>query len=1271
VFGAEAPDPFPRGAPVVAGYGAAEIGFDTRLGAIAQDRDGLLYFGGHGLVTFDGARWPGEVGAKSGYIRSLQFADDGKLWAVSSGGELGWFAPRAGRRPVYQSLRPQLPSASASYGEFWGLHIDRHGPVFVSENTVLRWTGDRFLTWRLADNRRLFPLPVGRELYVHANLEGLFRIDDTGPVRVIPQSVLGEHDPGWLERQPDGWLFASNYGLFHCDGRTVRPIATGIGDYLLAHRLTCGLRLPDGRIALGTLSGGIVILRHDGTEERRIRVSDGLPSDYIEELMVDRDGLLWIATHAGAARIGVGGRSELLDERAGLPRQAYTRLGVWNNRLLAIGDGGILSTGHGSGRFEADDALRGRWGTFHSEAGRLVLGGFRATRVWDGTRLAPFSASTEDTHVLMPRRNRPDQLYLSQRRRITVGDGTAEPDVIVHDLPINAASIAEDETGRLWLGTYGRDVLVARPAGNGPVLAEPVDPRHGLPPLADYVRTRALPDGTVFVFADAGGWVKRPGADRFVPVREQPARQIAAMAYHPDADGAFWLIHRDTGNRPHTVARVQLRGEQAVWEPHEVEALGAIGAPRAILATRDAAAGIVLWIGGTHRILRHTVGTAPSAPAPRAPLLHAYVYPETGDERRIIGEPLPYSARAVVFELATADYARRDQLRLETRIDGIDAGWVSPGTDARRELTAVRDGRYTVRARVVAATGAASPETVLAFTVLPPWWRTLPAALGLALVLAPAGYGFYRLRIRALRRRNAELEAKVRERTEALEQASAAKTQFVANMSHDIRNPLNGIVGLALALEDSKLDGRQREIVATLRECTTYLSSLVDDVLDFASIEAGKIELRPGPFVPGELLRSIAATLRADTADRGATLAIRADAALPARLLGDAGRIQQILVNYVSNALKYAGGTIELAATRPAGAPGEIEFSVRDRGPGIAPAEQATLFTKFTRLRRADQADIAGAGLGLAACRLLADHMGGSVGVESRPGEGARFFLRLPLEVAAGPVASAPSALPNTTVLLVEDTDYNAWAASAVLARLGLACDRARTGEEALRLFSDRRYNVVLLDRNLPDMDGTEVARRLRELEGDAAPAVLLAVTAYCTAEDRRLCLAAGMDDFVGKPLTPEKLRRALVDAGRRLLASASVRTEPTAPAPVAAPDDGTLDLSMLGYLAESDPEGLDHQIDRFLATLDEARTELAAAHAARDFGRLGLAAHRLVGQARMIGSDALAASAAALEAAARAADAAACGAGLTRVNAGMAAVTAAMRRCPQPVPSA
>jgi CheY-like chemotaxis protein len=246
----------------------------------------------------------------------------------------------------------------------------------------------------------------------------------------------------------------------------------------------------------------------------------------------------------------------------------------------------------------------------------------------------------------------------------------------------------------------------------------------------------------------------------------------------------------------------------------------------------------------------------------------------------------------------------------------------------------------------------------------------------------------------------------------------------------------------------------------------------------------------------------------------------------------------------------------------------------------------------------------------------------------------------------------------NCTVLLVEDTNYNAMAATAVMARFGLTCERVTSGAEALKLFAAKRHHLVLLDRNLPDMDGTEVARRIRALEADGPRTIMLAVTAYCTSEDRALCLGAGMDAFVGKPLTPEKLRRVLTAAGRRHLAAASMHVSPD----VASTG---VDVSLLEYISDGTDHDLSRQIELFLTALGEAEKQLGLAASDSNFALLGESAHAVLSHARLVGCSSLAAAAAGLEHAARAHDSAALGDLLLHVRDEIRSLTATVRRHP------
>lgn len=1247
------------GFPLVRSYGNPEVGSDAIGFTATQDASGILYVGSRrAVLRFDGETWTTLPVPDALTVRGLDFGPDGRLW-VAGFGDLGWFEPTATGPWRFHSLLPYLPDEARTLGEMWHVFADAaEGATFVTEDRILRWNGTAFETWPMPGGRRIAAMRVGSQLYFHHLPTGLYALEATGPKLIIPASTFGEAAVMWIEVRPDHWLLGTSEGLYRYESGRLLPFAPEVSEYIKRHRLTRIVPLHDGRYALGTFERGVALMSADGRLDGVLTEREGLPSRIVRSLYVDHDGQLWVMSTSSISRLDLDPRTRLFDARAGLPAQPYHGIARHDGRIVVAGERGVFDLQPGGGAFgqyspagEVVHDLRG------SSEGLLIAAAKIALRLRDG-QVERLHRTNQDVFAAVPSHDPGSEVFMLEHRSVLSWRG-GQTRVLVHDLPDFGRHVASDRDGNLWIELSALGVRLARPAESGPVRAVAIPPEFGLPATAGSGRAlvRAQPDGSLLLAGEQGGWFKPAGATTFRPVRDWPARPVAAVT-EIASDGTLWSVHAPTERLAAVAGRVTITGGDARWEAYEVPGLAAIGAPRSILHEPGAAP--VLWIGGSRSLLRHAVAAVSAPEAPRPPLLRVSARLARDAGAQSISGPLPYSTRAIEFAFAAPEFARRDALRLETRIEGLDTDWVPAGMTARRELTGVREGRYRFAVRAVAPTGIVSAPAAFVFEVLPPWWRTAPAVAGAVLALGPLGYAFYRLRIRAFRRRNRELEARVRERTEELESANAAKTEFVANMSHDIRNPLNGIVGLTLALEDTSLDRRQQELVATLRDCTTYLSSLVDDVLDFASIEAGRVELRPAPFAPAELLRSIVETLRADATQSGAMLTVETRPGLPPHLQGDAGRIQQILVNFVSNALKYAGGQIQISVEVPPDAPDEVEFAVQDSGPGISLADQATLFTKFNRLQQRHGAErIPGTGLGLAACRLLADAMGGAVGVTSDAGRGARFFLRLPLAAAAAPVVPTPGELSNATVLLVEDTDYNAWAAAAVLARLGLTCERATHGEEALRLFAAKRFNVVLLDRNLPDMDGTEVARRMREMESGGAQAVLLAVTAYCTAQDRALCLASGMDAFVGKPLTPDKLRRVLADTSRRLVGAPPVHVTPEA-------RPSGPDFTLLSYLGSATAGGLEEQLRRFVAELDEVEERLTRSAAEGDFATLAVLAHRLLGHARMVDGTALAEAASRLEVGARSRDEAGCAAWLPIVRAAAAALRAAvLQRCP------
>ncbi len=380
---------------------------------------------------------------------------------------------------------------------------------------------------------------------------------------------------------------------------------------------------------------------------------------------------------------------------------------------------------------------------------------------------------------------------------------------------------------------------------------------------------------------------------------------------------------------------------------------------------------------------------------------------------------------------------------------------------------------------------------------------------------------------------------------DAAEAASRAKSAFLANTSHEIRTPLNGLTGLArMARQPGVPPERLRQYLDQIGESADLLTAIISDILDLSKIEAGKLDLEVQVFDLGALLGSVQNAFAALAAGNGLAFEARIDPALPTHVRGDALRLRQILSNYLQNALKFtAHGGIRLVV-RPA-APGLLRFEVHDTGPGIDPAVQARLFQPFTQADESTTRRHGGTGLGLSICRELAGLMGGTVGLASTPGRGSCFHAELPLPaVAADTLAATADAdaegetrLRGARVLLVEDNGVNMMIGVALLEHWGMQVTEAADGSQALAAV-DRAaarlqpFDAVLMDLQMPGLSGDQATEALRR-QYSAAQLPVIALTAAALASERERALAAGMNGFVTKPIDPQHLQRALLNALR------------------------------------------------------------------------------------------------------------------------------------------
>jgi PAS domain S-box-containing protein len=364
--------------------------------------------------------------------------------------------------------------------------------------------------------------------------------------------------------------------------------------------------------------------------------------------------------------------------------------------------------------------------------------------------------------------------------------------------------------------------------------------------------------------------------------------------------------------------------------------------------------------------------------------------------------------------------------------------------------------------------------------------------------------------------------AELRRAKEQAEQASAAKSIFLANISHELRTPLAGIIGLAELLQRRDLDPVARQYAELLHSSSQSLLTIVNDLLDIARIEAGKLVVVDEPYQPRRLLHDIVSLLAANAAATGVRL--EADAGgLPPWVLGDGMRVRQVLLNLAGNAVKFtASGTITVRgrAVGPA-----LRFEVEDTGPGIAPDVLPKLFAPFVQGDGSASRAHGGAGLGLAISKALVEKMGGTLTATSQLGRGSLFRFDVPLRACADP-APAPrveqslGAGTHPHVLLVEDSPINRLVITRYLEDLGCVTDIADDGLTAVEAATRRTYDLILMDCQLPGLDGYEATERIRALSGRNARVPIVALTANAMAGDRVRCLAAGMNDYLAKPLT-------------------------------------------------------------------------------------------------------------------------------------------------------
>ncbi len=1068
--------------------------------------------------------------------------------------------------------------------------------------------------------RRLMAIRADGKTFVCHTPTGLWSLEPAGPEKFISSETLGGAGVFLMERDARGWLIATTDGLQRFEGGRLTAVGSDeVLRFIRKNVLICACRSKHGELYLGTLYGGLAVVNPSGNAiEKIITAEDGLPSRGIFSLFESQDGAVWATSATGIARIALNAGVTLFDSKQGLTGKACVSTVQSGNQILVATMErvfGLSIASDSSSIFYPIPKLDYHYNVLEKGPHDTVYAsGFkRVDRIEKGEVTEVLSSKT-DLYLFRPSSSVPGTFLAIEAyeiERVAETPGPAISVVRLARLPDLPTSFAEDIHGNFWIGTYARGAFFLSHPSDRPVT--PVRLKTGNS-FADAGRIYVASVGDhVAVFTAKGVELFSDPSTPSEALEVAPKTEATAVS-NIGPSGAVWAAFEspfaDGMRVPVVGALAAPSGGVPSWTPFSVPGVEQIGQISSIFVDDRG----IVWLGGMDGMLRLAPGDLKPVEAPHLPVIRASVG---------FGEKLPAKRNSVSFDFSAVEYTMRGSVRFETKLSGGLDEWSAPTNNNHLGLAGLQNGTYEFSVRAVNDAGMAGPTATWSFTVLPPWYRTLPALIAFVLVLAAAVFGAFRWRLAFLKRQNVRLEILVQKKTEQLQKANEAKSEFLANMSHEIRNPISGILGLSLAFQETKLEGRQRQILDSISSCATLLATLVDDVLDFSKIEAGTIELRSAPFNLRGLLEQCVAMMAETARAAGAGITVTVAPELPEQIVGDSARVQQIILNYVTNALKFgAGKPIVLGASK--GFHDRVRFFVRDQGAGMTAAEIATLFTKFTRLESARAGNIRGTGLGLAVCKLLATKMGGRVGVDSKPGEGSCFWAEIPFLTVYGVAqGEAPQVRAGTTLraLIVEDIDYNVIAMQAVLRKLDIQSDVVNDGNEALARLQATHYDVAFLDWNLPGIIGTEVAARYRAVEPSTQRTIIIATTAHSSDFNKEACLQAGMDAFISKPITPAKIAAALRDLGgpMRTAASIEVRSQNITFEP-----PGEIDLEMLTFLGSETLEGLAGQIDNFLAAFDNDRVSarhIIANGAPTEIHRI---AHRLLSHCSVVKYEAL-----------------------------------------------